>query len=298
MLTVFEALTYGNEKLKSAQKEKRHALQNPKLDAQVLLSHCLKKPTSYLFAHGDELLSPEANEQYLALIERRAKHEPISYILGEKEFYKRPFFVTPATLIPRPETELLVELALKDATPGTVFADIGTGSGAIAITLAAESASFVFATDISSAALQVAKKNAERHGVQERIFFLEGDLLLPFVNNLKEWLARAELKRMTIVANLPYVPQRQFEGLDPDILLYEPHQAIVGGIGGLEIYERLMKQLVFYRDAFPPQLRLIFEMDPSHELTAGLLVRRHFPNAKVNVVYDQANRARFIDAML
>ncbi len=298
MTSIFEALTTAGEKLKGAQKEKRHSVQNPKLDAQVLLSFCLKKPSAYLFAHGDENLTSETEALFLSLIERRAKHEPIAYILGEREFYKRTFKVTPATLIPRPETELLIELALKDAKPGTVFADIGTGSGAIAVTLARESGGFVFATDISKDALEVAKENAKNNEALDRIFFLEGDLLLPFIEDLKEWLERAELKRMTILANLPYIPRTDYEDLDPDVKKYEPELALVGGVTGLEIYERLIKQLVFYRKNFPPTVRLLLEIDPSQELSAPLLIKNHFPKAEVQVLKDYSGLIRFIDATL
>jgi release factor glutamine methyltransferase len=298
VITIFEALAKASEELKNAQKMKRQALQNPKLDSQVLLSHCIQKPTSYLFAHGDEPLSEEVQRQFAALIARRANHEPVAYILGEKEFFKRPFRVSPATLIPRPETEMLIELTIKESKPGTVFADIGTGSGAIAITLAAETGGFVFATDISADAIAVAKENAKTLGVAERVFFLEGDLILPFVNDLKTWLERAELKRITLVANLPYIPRRHYENLDPDVKDFEPKTALLGGIDGLEIYDHLLRQLVTYRSYFPPELRILFEIDPSQDMSGPSLIRHHFPYASVAVIEDLSHKARILDAAI
>lgn len=296
MLTIFEALTYAGEQLKEAQKTLRHTVQNPKLDAQVLLSFVLKKPSAYLFAHGDEALTSDSADLFLSLVKRRAAHEPIAYILGEKAFFKRDFLVTSATLIPRPETELIIEHAIAESKPGSVFADIGTGSGAIAVTLAAETGSFVFATDISEDAIVVAKENAKRHGVSERIFFLKGDLISPFLADLKEWLARAELKSMTVIANLPYIPRRAYESLDDEVKNFEPKTALLGGIDGLDIYDRLFSELAKNRAAFPPELRVLLEIDPSQDLSGPRLIKQHFPYAQVTVLNDFSGRARIIDA--
>lgn len=296
-MTIFEALTKASEELKGAASVRRQALQNPKLDAQVLLSHSLQKPTSYLFAHGEELLKEEVERGFWELVSRRKSHEPVAYILGEKEFFKRPFFVSPDTLIPRPETELLVELALKESKPGTVFADIGTGSGAIAVTLAAESQGFVFATDISSQAILIAKENAKRNHVAERVFFLEGDLVMPFIVDLKAWLLeRKDLQRMTLVANLPYIPRRMYENLDPDVKDFEPKTALLGGIDGLEIYDHLLQQLVQYRSYFPSELKILFEIDPSQDMSGPSLIRHHFPYAEVTVIEDLSHKARILEA--
>lgn len=296
-MTIFEALTRASEELKGAASVRRQALQNPKLDAQVLLSHSLNRPTSYLFAHGDESLMAETEKTFFDLIARRKNHEPVAYILGEKEFYKRSFRVSPATLIPRPETELLIELAIKAAKPGTVFADIGTGSGAIAVTLAAETGGFVFATDISADAITVARENAKANGVADRIFFLEGDLVLPFINDLKAWLLeRKDLQRMTLVANLPYIPRRHYENLDPDVKDFEPKTALLGGIDGLEIYDHLLHQLVQYRSYFPSELRILFEIDPSQDMSGPSLIRHHFPYAEATVIEDLSHKARILEA--
>ena len=297
-MTIFEALNSGAEKLKATQHEKHQAPDNPKLDAQVLLSYLIKKPSSYLFAHGEEVLSADVERSYLELVERRAKHEPVAYITGEKEFFGRAFKVNSATLIPRPETEQLVERALEGAGFAPVFADIGTGSGAIAITLAAQSGGFVFATDVSKDALEIAKANATTHDVSDRIFFLEGDLLLPFLQDLQAWMKRAELKALTIVANLPYISRRQYENLDPDVKNFEPQSALLAGIDGLDLYDRLLQQLKNARGLFPARLKLLMEIDPAQSYSAVRLVLHYFPKADTKVINDLSGKARIIEAFI
>jgi release factor glutamine methyltransferase len=286
-MTIFEALTYGGEKLKGV-----------RLDAQVLLSHALQRPSSYLFAHGDEHLSGGVENSYKSFIERRAAHEPVAYILGEKEFFRRRFIVNNSTLIPRPETETLVELALEGAKRDAVFADIGTGSGAIAVTLAKESGGFVFATDISEGAIATAKQNAETHEVLDRIFFQRGDLLLPFIEDIKTWQKEKPLEEMRIVANLPYIPSTDYEALDPDVKDFEPKTALVAGADGLLLYERLVKQLMYYRKNLPREVHLFLEIDPSQEFSAPNLIKNLFPSAKTKTVRDLFGRVRFVVAQL
>jgi release factor glutamine methyltransferase len=163
---------------------------------------------------------------------RRRKREPVAYILGEREFYRRSFEVTPAVLIPRPDTETLIERALEILPAGSTarLLDLCTGSGAIAITLAAERPELhVTATDLSAAALDVARRNAERHGAMARCEFLEGDLFAPLPA-----ASRFEL----IVANPPYVPEPEIATLQPEIQ-HEPRLALAAGDDGLSHLERL-----------------------------------------------------------
>ncbi len=297
-MTIFEALTLGAERLKSTQHEKLQAPGSPKLDAQVLMSFVLNKPSSYLFAHGDEVVDALVLEQYQTFIERRAAHEPIAYITGEKEFYKRPFIVTPATLIPRPDTEVLVEEALKAAKPETVFLDLGTGSGAIAITLAAESTSGVFATDISTEALDVAVANARKLGVADRVIFLHGDLLTPFITKLKSWKEQANIPSLIITANLPYIARGQYEELDPDVLNFEPKSALLAGVDGLDLYDQLLDQLYESRALFPADLQLLIEIDPSQAFSATRLIKHYFPKAPLKTISDLARHPRVIQAQI
>jgi release factor glutamine methyltransferase len=202
-------------------------------DAEMLLSAVLKKNKAWLLAHADDEL-PEASMRPLAeWVERRSFGEPVQYILGEAEFYGLPFRVTRDVLIPRPETEHLVEkvleLAARFRTPRIV--DVGTGSGAIAVALANRlPEARIRATDLSAAALAVARENAARHGVEQRIRFVEGDLLEPVAGE------RFEI----VVSNPPYVAERDRDSLAVEVRDYEPAQALFAGEDGLAIYRRLI----------------------------------------------------------
>lgn len=297
-LTIFEALNWAAEALKQLDPAKTQALQNPKLDAQVLLASCLQKPTSYLFAHGDETVPPEISERFMRLIERRARHEPVAYLLGEKDFYRRPFAVTPATLIPRPETELLIDLVRQDIGNNCLILDIGTGSGAIAVTLAAETACEVVAIDNSHEALRVALQNAEQHQVIDRVAFLEGNLLKPFFEIYKTWSPEAKPNTLLLVANLPYLTGRQWEHLDPDVKNYEPQTALVGGLDGLELYDELLQQLAAHRKTLPRGLKIYFEIDPSQTSATQALIRHYFRESNPEGVRDLSGNWRFMVAVL
>lgn len=188
---------------------------------------------AWLFAHPEVQLSDEQAGQYDEWIARRLRHEPVQYILGEQEFYGLMLRVTPDVLIPRPETEHLVEAMLervpKDAA--VRICDVGTGSGAIAVALAhALPLAAVTAVDFSAAALQVAKENAERHGVAWRIQFVESDLLSA---------VRGE-KFHVVASNPPYVADSEI--LEAQVRLYEPSEALFAGPTGLEVYRRLIPQ--------------------------------------------------------
>ncbi|RXS97704.1 peptide chain release factor N(5)-glutamine methyltransferase [Silvibacterium dinghuense] len=202
-------------------------------DAELLLLHTLKKDRVWLLMHPDAGISAEAQAAFFEKIARRAKLEPIQYITGEQEFYGFTFRVTPATLIPRPETEHLVEAALEHGSRDSSarILDIGTGSGAIAIVLAhllpqAE----VTAVDLSPAALAIAQENAARYGVEQRIRFLESDLLTAVAGEQFDM----------IVSNPPYVPSTDI--LEPQVRDYEPASALYAGEDGLDIYRRLIPQ--------------------------------------------------------
>ncbi len=295
-MTVFEALTWGSEQLKTAFADSQ--LHNPKFDAQVLLAHCIDEPTAYLFAHGDEVLRQATTDRYREMIERRAKHEPVAYILGEKEFFGRSFTVTPATLIPRPETELIVELAKAEIGQGTLVVDVGTGSGAIAVTLAADTATEVIAIDISRDALKVAQANAKRHDVLHRVAFLEGNLIKPFIALTTNWNEAAKPKELVITANLPYLTLRQWENTDADVKNFEPKTALVGGIDGLTLYDELFMQIAARRRELPKRLTVISEIDPSQASAFQGLVRHYLPEAKTEIFSDLRGQARVAIARL
>lgn len=207
---------------------------SPLLDAHVLLCQILGVNRAYLLAHGDELLSDERLEDFQAMVNRRAAGEPIAYILGKRGFYDLEFVVSPAVLIPRPETEILLEKAL-DLTKSkqTISAvDIGTGSGALAITFATHMPrAKVYATDISPSALAIAQQNAQLN--QAKVTFFQG--------NLAQALIERNLKVGLLMANLPYIRRDEMVGLA--VSQYEPHLALDGGEDGLDLIRELVEQI-------------------------------------------------------
>lgn len=193
--------------IRLAQTQLSPASDAPQLDSERLLLHVLNQSeTAWLYTHPEQPLTLPQQQRFGQLVARRAAGQPLAHILGEWEFYGRPFYVTPDVLIPRPVTEGLVDAALryiklweqKNNQPPTI-ADVGTGSGCIAVTLCLETGNQIIATDISLAALAVAKKNAERHGVAAKIAFLQGDMLKPLQNR----------KVDLIVSNPPYIPSQE-----------------------------------------------------------------------------------------
>lgn len=213
-------------------------IDTPRLDAEVLLAHALKCNRVRLYTHFDQPLTAEEREAFRALVRRRAQREPVAYLCGHREFFSRDFVVGPDVLIPRPETEHLVEAALQwlgaQQLDAPRILDVGTGSGALAVTLAAEFPNAqVTATDVSAAALQVAARNAAQHGVQGRIQWSHGDLLAPVEGSFD-----------LIVSNPPYVPSGDKPGLSSDVRDYEPALALFAGADGLDIIRRLLPQAV------------------------------------------------------
>jgi release factor glutamine methyltransferase len=199
----------------------------------MLLLHVLGKDKAWLMAHSEEELSGEQATQYMELVERRYRGEPIQYITGSAEFYGLPFRVTPDVLIPRPETEHLVEQPLVFAArfQAPRIVDVGTGSGAIAIALAHHLPNAaITAIDISAAALTIARQNAELNGVFHRIRFLEGDLLGPVSGQQFD----------IVVSNPPYVPLRDHDSLAVEVRNHEPALALLAGDDGLDIYRHLI----------------------------------------------------------
>ncbi|NBS67545.1 peptide chain release factor N(5)-glutamine methyltransferase [bacterium] len=297
--TILSALEQGAHTLKRAWEGVYFdSPPNAKFDAQVLLCAILHKPAAYLFAHGGDPLSEEQASVFFAAIERRSKHEPVALITGEKAFFGRDFSVTKDTLIPRPETEVLVETVLPLITPSTIVIDVGTGSGAISITLACETAAPVVATDISQHALEVAKRNALRHGVVDRISFLLGNLLLPFFPALAQWPAHFPVDHLLVCANLPYLTTHQWEALDPNVKNFEPRTALVGGYTGLELYDELLMQIKARRTLLPKNITLACEIDPAQKDKLPQVIHAHFPGAGIVILYDLARLPRLVLATL
>ncbi|HXU39929.1 MAG TPA: peptide chain release factor N(5)-glutamine methyltransferase [Blastocatellia bacterium] len=205
--------------------------------AGVLLAHVLGVDRTHLLTRSNEHITGSQYEDYLILIERRAAGEPLQYITGHQEFYGLDFRVTPAVLIPRPETEFLVERIIKlmdDSMPSPLIVDVGTGSGCIAVTVAVNvPRARVIAIDLSAAALEIARTNAERHGASDRIEFLQGDLVEPLKAH------HLENSVDVLASNPPYVNEGQAELIQREVRDWEPGEALFGGVEGLDFYRRL-----------------------------------------------------------
>lgn len=209
----------------------------PALDSEVLLSHVTGLDRAGLYRDAECDLPAQQEERFWELVGRRLLGEPVAYLTGRKEFMSLDFKVRPCVLIPRPETELLVETALGLLSPSPLVIDVGTGSGAIAVSLASFLPdSIVYATDCSGEALEVARDNAVRHGVDSRLRFYQGDLLEPLVGIIPA--GGVDL----ITANLPYIPSGDLAGLPECVRQFEPGLALDGGFDGLEIYRRLIPE--------------------------------------------------------
>jgi len=285
-VTAGEALARANGALRGASPSAR-------LDATRLLAGVLGRDAAWILAHGDRELSPEEASRFEAMTARRARGEPIAYITGRAGFYGRDFAVTPAVLVPRPESELLVELALAalrapgGAGPEPRILDVGTGSGALAIALALERPDArVSALDVSSAALEVAARNARDHRVEGRIAFLRSDLdaALPPGSRFD-----------AIVANLPYVPSEALAPA-PDPTAFEPRLALDGGPDGLALYRRLLTRAP---GLLAPGGILVMEAAPPTAAPLAALARAAFAEgAEVRIVPDLAGLERAIVAQL
>lgn len=229
----------------------------PRLEVELLLAKSLNVDRLDLYRHPDLCLSPEERRRFRQLARERSLWKPMAYLLGSKEFWSLELRVGPEVLIPRPDTERLVEAALKAAasmsTQEVRILDLGTGSGNIAIALAKElECCQIVALDCSLAALKLARENALTHGVAGKIRFICGDLYRPF----KEAVRQPPPFHL-IVSNPPYIPREAWEDLPPDVRHYEPRLALDGGIGGLEYYRRILGQVQAY---LAPEGFLILEI--------------------------------------
>ena len=275
LMTIAQALIYASNQLETTSTS---AL----LDADVLLSFILNQSKEYLAANPTIALTTEEEEKYLAVIAQRQTGQPVAYLTGTKEFFGHDFFVSPRVLIPRPDTELLVETALALAEPGDTIADIGTGSGCIACSLAlAKTDLHIIATDISADALAVAQKNAEQ--LKANIQFLQGDLLAPLHDQ----------KLDILVANLPYLSQDQLTTQSPatSSLQFEPSLALAGGSFGLELYTKFFEQLLVLRHR--PRLVAI-EIDPGQTNGTTALINQLLPTATMQIKKDLAGLNRIL----
>lgn len=287
---------------------KKRGINSPRLDAEVLLASAWGRERADLLIFSEDQVPKEVQLVFYDLLSQRSKGIPVAYLTGEKEFMSLDFYVNSDVLIPRPETELLVEWVLEflakldkplktagDITTGHVIggeekhlvADVGTGSGAVAVSLAYYNPKVkVAAIDISHKALQTAARNAEHHGVNRRVRFLQGDLLTPL-------LEQGLIGMGTVVAaNLPYIPTADLPDLPIDVQ-YEPKNALDGGKDGLEHYRRLIPQAELF---LAPGGLLACEIGAGQgEVLAGLLQQEGWN--RVKVLKDYAGRERVVTAV-
>jgi release factor glutamine methyltransferase len=260
-------------------------IEDASIESEVLLRYVLGIDRARLLASLDADISPEQRQNYMKLVARRSKGEPTAYITGHREFYGIDFKVNPNVLIPRPETELLVEKAIGLCRQYnyTKVADIGTGCGAIAISLAVNIPSVsIYATDISAEALEVAGKNATKHDVEDIITFLKGDLLEPLPESVD-----------LIIANLPYVRQRDIPG--NRLLSREPAAALNGGEEGLDKIGRLCVQAGNKLNA---NGSLLLEIGEGQGEAVRAILYKYYPSANIESEKDLAGIERMITLRL
>lgn len=265
----------------------RHSIEAAHLESEMLMMHVLGVSRAKLYASLEDELAADDEKRFRSLLERRLKGEPAAYITGTREFYGLEFQVDRRVLIPRPESEMLVEAAIELAEEGfTLFADVGTGSGALAVSLAVNlPEAIVYALDISCEALEVAAINANRHGVADRVHLMHGNLLEPLPEPVD-----------VIVANLPYVRTGDLPAVNTDG--FEPRLALDGGEDGLDVIRRLVGQVISGRARGRSLLReagaLLLEIGIDEDQFVLDLLEHSFPASRVSVREDLAGIPRVV----
>lgn len=299
-MKVREALLEGRRLLESIGSDEAE------IEAELLLMHAMRADRVRLFQRLNDALPPRVLATYRRYLDRRAAHEPVAYITRRREFFGLEFEVTPAALIPRPETEVLVELVIgwvrrQRADDPVSIADVGVGCGTIAVALARElPQSRVFAIDTSKRALRLAERNARRHGVDGRIEFLHGSLLTPLSSahpEPKSGASRTSSRRAlgrrvdVIASNLPYVRTGDWHQLPPEIREHEPRRSLDGGPDGLRLIRRLLRQAPHY---LTPGGALFAEIGDDEGPAAKAAAERCFPTSRIDVRPDLAGLDRVL----
>ncbi|KKR44596.1 MAG: HemK family modification methylase, methyltransferase [Candidatus Moranbacteria bacterium GW2011_GWC1_45_18] len=280
----------------------RHILRDKKilsciapLDLELILSLATNRPREYLFAHPEQKLSLKELDKFNSFLIRRKKGEPIAYMTGKKEFYGLEFEVNRNVLIPRPETELLVEKALDlvpEVEPLTVI-DVGTGSGNIIISVVENLPANIrkkidfYATDVSKKALFKTKNNAQKHKVAQYIKFIRSDLLEYFLKK------KTKFENLLIVANLPYVSASIYKKNIRN-LRYEPELALISAEKGLGHYRRLLRQIAEIKSDYALRIICFAEISPEQKNGLAKIMKDELPEAKTNFVKDLSGRNRVV----
>lgn len=262
------------------------------LEAEILLAHVLKKNKAWVVAHGNDRLSLALRAKFNALVRRRAKREPIAYILGYKEFYGRPFMVNRHTLIPRPETELFIDVLKERKKKDDKFLlwDVGTGCGEIAVTAAYEfPKAKVIASDVCRRALKVADANRRAHAKSKQIELIRADGL---DENVLAYLNTSRLP-LIIAANLPYLPERDAKKMDTDVVGFEPHKALFSGKDGLDLIRKLLTDINEKLNVLPKLILIEFDPPQSKQLRA--FAKKTFPAATIDIHKDLAGKQRLME---
>jgi release factor glutamine methyltransferase len=290
MTTIHAALNLATQRLTRARQAHHLPVENPRLDAQLLLCSVLDRERSYLYTYPEQELDTAQEARWQELLARRERNEPLAYIIGHKEFYGLDFVVDRRVLIPRPETELLVETALAicqrllENGQSPLVADIGTSSGAIPISLAVQEPRlpYLYACDVSPDALAVARLNCQRRGVSERVRLLQGDLLEPLPEPVD-----------LLLANLPYVGTKEQAAMSPDVLDYEPELALFSGPEGLDLLRRLLHE-ASQAGKLRAHAVLLLEIGYRQREALTRLAREIWPNADVSCLRDYAGWDRVL----
>lgn len=283
-MNVKQALANGSQLLRDFK------LESAELDAELLLSHAVSKSREQLYSHDDIPLTSQQRKSYRRLLERRASGEPVAYLLGKREFMDLPLEVNRHVLIPRPETETLVERVLEWIQVAPMrkprIVDVGTGSGAIALSLAKHAQKArIIAVDISRQALDQASKNARELRLHKRVQFKRSDLL-----------SHVQGPFDCIVANLPYLTNEQLRSIPADVRDFEPHHALAGGPDGLYWYEKLLTQA---KSILAPGGTMFIEIGPNLRLGTERLVKNVFPSSSTLRFHrDLAGRVRIAEIQL
>ncbi len=288
--------------------QKKYAGKLDRLDLELILAHSLSKTREFVLIHDDYEIPKFKIENLKLKISRRIKGEPIAYITGHKEFYGLDFIVNASTLVPRPETEMLVEQALNETwsmdhgTKNTYIIDVGTGSGCIITAIAnsmehgawsmeQKKTTQYYATDISKEALKIAKKNAKLNGVEKKIKFLHGDLLAPLLSNSCSMFHTP--CSMSIIANLPYLSKEIYQSAPVDVKKFEPKTALFSPEQGLAHYRKLLEQVkksLVLCSMF--HVLCFLEISPEQKKLITPVIKNIFPKAKIEFKKDLAGKWR------